>query len=154
MVRVFANGLRNLGSMPGQVIPKTQKNDTMVLNGSLFNTQHYKVQIKGKWSNQEKGMAPSLIPQYSSYWKGSLHVVLNYSQPIYLSLMHCETQVLPYFGYVRHNSTVLAAFAKVMKLTSHIGVWNAQLTKCYLQDLPLWLETWLNSMFSLSWVWY
>ena len=36
MVRVFANG---------GVISKTQK---MVLDASLLNTQHYKVQIKGK----------------------------------------------------------------------------------------------------------
>ena len=45
MVRVFANGQGDLGSIPGQVIPKTQK---MVLYASFFNTQHYKVWIKGK----------------------------------------------------------------------------------------------------------
>ena len=45
MVRVFANGQRDLGSIPGRVIPKTQK---MVLDASLLNTQHYKLQIKGK----------------------------------------------------------------------------------------------------------
>ena len=45
MVRVFANGLGDLGSIPGRVIPKTQK---MVLDASLLNTQHYKVRIKGK----------------------------------------------------------------------------------------------------------
>ena len=45
MVRVFANGLGDLGSIPGRVIPKTQK---MILDASLLNTQHYKVRIKGK----------------------------------------------------------------------------------------------------------
>ena len=45
MVRVFTNGPEDLGSIPGRVIPKTQK---MVLNASLLNTQHYKVCIKGK----------------------------------------------------------------------------------------------------------
>ena len=44
MSRVFANGLGDRGSIPGRVIPKTQK---MVLDASLLNTQHYKV-IKGK----------------------------------------------------------------------------------------------------------
>ena len=44
-VRVFANGLGDLGSIPGQVILKTQK---MVLDASLLNAQHYKVRIKGK----------------------------------------------------------------------------------------------------------
>ena len=45
MVRVFANGPGDLGSIPGRVIPKTQK---MVLDASLLNIQHYKVGIKGK----------------------------------------------------------------------------------------------------------
>ena len=41
----FANGPGDLGSIPGRVIPKTQK---MVLDASLLNTQYYKVRIKGK----------------------------------------------------------------------------------------------------------
>ena len=45
VVRVFANGPENLGSIPGHVIPKTLK---MVLDTSLLNTQQYKVRIKGK----------------------------------------------------------------------------------------------------------
>ena len=45
MVRAFANGPGDLGSIPGRVIPKTQK---IVLDASLLNTQHYEVQIKGK----------------------------------------------------------------------------------------------------------
>ena len=43
--RVFTSNPRDLGSIPGRVIPKTLK---MVLNTSLFNTQKYKVHIKGK----------------------------------------------------------------------------------------------------------
>ena len=45
MVRVLPNGPGDLGSIPGRVIPTTQK---MVHYVSLLNTQHYKVQIKGK----------------------------------------------------------------------------------------------------------
>ena len=45
MVRVFANGPGDRGSIPGRVIPKTQK---MVLDAALLSTQHYKVRIKGK----------------------------------------------------------------------------------------------------------
>ena len=37
--RVFANGLKDLGSIPGRVIPKTQK---MIFDDSLLNNQHYK----------------------------------------------------------------------------------------------------------------
>ena len=44
-VRVFANGPGDLSSIPGRVIPKTQK---MVLDAPLLNTQHCKVRIKGK----------------------------------------------------------------------------------------------------------
>ena len=56
-----ANGLGDQGSNPDQVISKTQK---MVLDAFLLNTQHYKVHIKGKWSNPRKGVAPSPTPQY------------------------------------------------------------------------------------------
>ena len=43
--RVFANGLGDIGSIPGRVIPKTLK---MVLDTSLLNIQQYKVHIKDK----------------------------------------------------------------------------------------------------------
>ena len=43
--RVFANGLGDMGSIPGRIIPKTLK---IVLDTSLLNTQQYKVRIKGK----------------------------------------------------------------------------------------------------------
>ena len=45
MGRVFANSLRDPGSIPGWVIPKTLK---IVLDTSLLNTQQYKVRIKSK----------------------------------------------------------------------------------------------------------
>ena len=44
-VCVFANGAGDWGSIPGRVIPKTQK---MLLDAALLNTQHYKIRIKGK----------------------------------------------------------------------------------------------------------
>ena len=60
MVRVFANGPGNQGSIPGRVIPKTQK---MVINADLLNTQHYKMRmmIKGKVEqSKEKKERPLL----------------------------------------------------------------------------------------------
>ena len=45
MSRVFANGPGDRGSIPGRVIPKTQK---MVFDATLLSTQHYEVRIKGK----------------------------------------------------------------------------------------------------------
>ena len=59
----------NQGLIPSWVILKTQK---MVLDTSLLSTQYYKVQIKSKWSNPGKEVAPSPTPLCSSYWKGSL----------------------------------------------------------------------------------
>ena len=44
MGRVFANGLGDLGSIP----VRHTKDFKMVLDTFLFNTQQYKVRIKGK----------------------------------------------------------------------------------------------------------
>ena len=52
MSRVFANGPGDLGSIPGRVIPKTQK---MILNAALLNNQHYKVRIEDKDEQSKKG---------------------------------------------------------------------------------------------------
>ena len=46
MGRVFANGPGDQGSIPGQVIPKTQKK--MVLDATLLGTRHHMVWIKSK----------------------------------------------------------------------------------------------------------
>ena len=77
---VFANGPGDLGSIPGRVIPKTQK---MVLDASLLNTQHYKVRIKGKVEQSREGVAPSPTPWCSSYRKGSLQVTIDYGRQLY-----------------------------------------------------------------------
>ena len=45
MSRVFANGPGDQGSIPNQVIPKSQK---MVLDAALFSTQQYKGRTMGK----------------------------------------------------------------------------------------------------------
>ena len=90
MVRVFANGLGDLGSIPGWVIPKKKKKKEekkkkkrgylMLPCLTLSIIRH----VKGKWSNPGKGVAPSLTPQYSNHWKGSLWVALDYSLLTYL----------------------------------------------------------------------
>ena len=80
--RVFANGPGDLGSIPGRVIPKTQK---MVLDASLLNTQHYKVRIKGKVKQSREGVAPSPTPWCNSNRKGSLRVTLDYGRQLYFT---------------------------------------------------------------------
>ena len=59
---LFANGPGDLGSIPGQVIPKTLK---MVLDTSWLNNIRYVSRIK--WINPGKGVAPSPTPLCSSY---------------------------------------------------------------------------------------
>ena len=79
--RIFTVCPGDLGSIPGRVIPKTQK---MVLDAALLNTQHYKARIEVKWSNPGKGVAPSPTPWCSSYRKGSLRVTLDFGRQLYL----------------------------------------------------------------------
>ena len=79
--RVFANGPGDQDSIPGRVIPKTEK---MVLDAFLLNTQHYKVRIKGKVEQSREGVAPSPTPWCSSYRKGNLRVTLDYGHQLYL----------------------------------------------------------------------
>ena len=71
-VRVFANGPGDLGSIPGRVIPKTQK---MVLDASLLNMPPcltlsiIRYGSRVKWSNPGKGVAPSPTPWCSKLSK-------------------------------------------------------------------------------------
>ena len=81
MRRVFANGPEDWCSIPGQVIPKTQK---IIHNAPLFHTQHYKIRIKVKVEKSGNGVEPSPTPQCSSYWKRSLLVILDLGHQIYL----------------------------------------------------------------------
>ena len=64
---LFTNGLGDQGSIPGQVITKTQK---MVLDASLLNTQPYKVRIKGKMEqSKERSIKTPLQGIQSAYLK-------------------------------------------------------------------------------------
>ena len=65
--------------------PRTShtKDSKIVLDASLLNTQHYKVRIKGKWSNPVKRVVPSPTCRCSSYWKASFRVTLDYSRQLY-----------------------------------------------------------------------
>ena len=80
VVRVFTNGLRDWGSLPGQVIEKTQK---MVFDPSSLNTQYYKVHIKSKVVQSR---------ERSSYGNGSLQVALHHGCQLYLLLYICIYQ--------------------------------------------------------------
>ena len=59
VIRVFANGPGDWGSISGRVISKTQK---MVRDTTLFNTRHYEVRFKNKMEKSRNGVPPSPTP--------------------------------------------------------------------------------------------
>ena len=61
---LFGYGPENRGSIPGRVIPKTQKKWNLIY--SLLNTQHYKLRIKGKTEQSKKksGALPYTLVLY------------------------------------------------------------------------------------------
>ena len=69
--RVFTNGSWERGSIPGQILTKTQY---MVLDAALLYTPHYKVGVRVKLSNPVNGVAPFPTTRCGSYWKGALRV--------------------------------------------------------------------------------
>ena len=81
MVRVFANGPGDLGSIPGRVIPKTQK---LFLMPPCLTLSIIRYVSRVKWGNLGKGVALSPTPWCSSYRKGSPRVTLNYGRQLYL----------------------------------------------------------------------
>ena len=76
-----------------------------------------------KWSNPGKEVAPSLTPQCSNYWKGSLLVALDYGHQLYLYIDR-------YAGhYWRSRDEFIS---NVLLLTSTYGRAKAQ---TYIQQL-------------------
>ena len=53
VVRVFTNGLGDLGSIPGRVIPKTKKKWYLVPSCLTLSIIRYRSRVK--WSDPEKG---------------------------------------------------------------------------------------------------
>ena len=68
MVRGFANGPGDMGSIPGQVIPKTQKWNLMPPCVTL-SILRYRSRVK--WGNTGKGLAPSLTSFVVAIEKGA-----------------------------------------------------------------------------------
>ena len=85
-VKVFGNCPGDLCSIPGRVIPRTQK---MVLDASFLNIQHYKVRIKGKVEqSREKSSAPPIHLGVVAIEKGGFGspstTVANFTYMVYM----------------------------------------------------------------------
>ena len=72
----LANGPGHRGSFPGRVIPKTLKKWYLIPLCLTLSIIRYVSKVK--WGNPGKGKAPSPTPWYSSFWKWSLQVTLDY----------------------------------------------------------------------------
>ena len=96
MVRVFANGPGDRGSIPDQVILKTQK---VLLDAFLLNSLHYKVRIKGKWNNTGK----RVISCRSRFRSANLQYIYNEKRNTNAKSLEekCTTQLLQ-SGYKTH----------------------------------------------------
>ena len=117
--RVFANGLGDLGSIPGRVIPKTLK---IVLKTSLLITQQYKARIDGKVEqSRERSRALPLHPGVVAIEKGTFespstkvanitYFLLVYSNfPSYIFVMfHLHFCVFPVLA--KQKSHILKIF--------------------------------------------
>ena len=82
MVRVFANGPGDLGSIPSRVIPNTQK---WYLIPSCLTICIKRYGSRVKWVNPGKGVEPSHTTWYSSYRKACLQVILDYGRQLYFA---------------------------------------------------------------------
>ena len=128
--RVFANGLGDRDSIPGRVIPKTWKWYLMPPCLTLIIIRYLS---RIKWSNPGKGVAPFPTPWCSSYLKGSLWVVLDYSRQFYLLYTHTMRILVAYRCKNYHHLTV-----KVSSL-SHLLVFPLSLMgNVYLSITETW----------------
>ena len=113
MSRVFTNGPGDRGSIPGRVIPKTQK---MVVEATLLSTQDYKVQIKSKMEqSKERSSALPLHLGVVAIEKGSLRVTPD-----------CGRQLYFYFKIMLMITTVLKCFHTFWRLITFC--WHYQMS--------------------------
>ena len=97
---VFANGLGDLGSIPGRVIPKTLK---MVLGTSLLNTQQFKVCIKGKVEQSRERSSALLYLgvvaiEIRAFWSPSTTVANNKYKYSWVISLPIKTSSLLNYG--------------------------------------------------------
>ena len=119
IVRVFVSCFGDQGSIPGQVIPKTQKWYLILPCLTLI---RYRSRVN--WSNPGKGIVPSPTPWCSSYRKGSHGVTLDYGRQLYLTIslkfvVFCFRFQFYFFGWscffplCTHSSRIRTMFKRI-----------------------------------------
>ena len=90
MVRVFANGLGDRGSISGRVIPKIKK---WYLMPPCLTHSIIRYGSRVKCGNPWKGVAPP-TPWCGSYRKGNLRVTLDYGR----NFTNCSNQIIHWYS--------------------------------------------------------
>ena len=75
------------------VVVSISYDDNYYTTGTSLTISIIRYGSRVKWSNPGKSVALSLTPRWSSYWKGSLQVIVDYDRPTLLSLLY--TDILP-----------------------------------------------------------
>ena len=116
---MLANGPGELGSIPRRIKAKTLK---MVLDISLLNSQQNKVRIKGKVEQSRKRSSVVPTPQWSSYWKGSLLVALDYDANFTLSYFKLWNKTKKHIISSRVISSQMGVmYTETPYISSHMG---------------------------------
>ena len=88
--RVFVSSPGDRGSFVCRVILETKK-----LDASLPNTQHYVVCINSKVKQYMERIAPFPAPRYSSNWKKTLRITLDYGHQHYFFTLYIYIYIHP-----------------------------------------------------------
>ena len=95
-----------------------------------------------KWSNQRKGVAPSPTPRYSSYWKGSLLVALDYGcQLTYLWSVYL-------FKMIANFINILALKTLILQLY----IWSAYLFRIIVKFINILVVKSLMLQLNMKWI--
>ena len=107
----------------------------LILDAYLLNAQHYKVQIKGKWSNPWKVVAPFPTPRCSIYWKGSFcppsttvgqptDICINYDKTkIFWVCVHLYVNIWGKTGNIYDSKKMFSYEKKILLRRNLLIVW-------------------------------
>ena len=152
---------RRLGFNPRSNHTKVSE---MVLDASLFNTQHYKVHINGKWINTRKGVMPFPTPWCSSYWKGTFRLPPTMVGQFTTTYIYPFLWVLIFFLSLFNSTICLSIFLYLCKCWSQIIlnqgfcnfselIWPNKETNWKIPSLCL-IEWWFEMIKDSTTFWY
>ena len=97
----------------------------MVLDTALLTLSNIMHISTVKWSNQEKGVAPSPTPRCRTYWKRSLLVTLDYNRELtymytFAHYTHTHTHIYIYI-YILSSTADCFVVSQLFSVARHVG---------------------------------